>query len=179
MRALYPLYRGPFATVGEFALLLRSRLLPLLCGHRVHLPRVPAVRPDARDRDALPGTQGIPGPLVFGYYAILVSMLSYTAGHLGKPIPAVFGHAGMGHSHQYRRVADAQHLARCRGALDAQRIPRCCNHLGRRAPLRLRRALVSSGARWADRLYRGWCVHRGSASAQTSHLAVNRTARPA
>jgi membrane protease YdiL (CAAX protease family) len=30
-------------------------------------------------------------PLGFGYYSILISMLSYTAWHLGKPLPEVWG----------------------------------------------------------------------------------------
>ena len=91
MRALYPLYRGPFATVGQFVLyelgyfpffvaiefIFRGYLLFGLQG--------------ARDREALPGVRGIQGPLVFGYYAILISMLSYTAWHLGKPIPELWG----------------------------------------------------------------------------------------
>jgi hypothetical protein len=44
-----------------------------------------------RDRDAPPGVVGERGPLVFGYYAILISMLSYTAWHLGKPLPELWG----------------------------------------------------------------------------------------
>jgi len=91
MRALYPLYRGPFSTVGQFAIyeagyfpffvaiefIFRGYLLFGLYG--------------ARDREALPGVRGMAGPLVFGYYAILISMLSYTAWHLGKPVPELWG----------------------------------------------------------------------------------------
>jgi hypothetical protein len=44
-----------------------------------------------QDRDAPPGVIGEKGPLVFGYYAILISMLSYTAWHLGKPVPELWG----------------------------------------------------------------------------------------
>ena len=29
--------------------------------------------------------------MAFGYYAILLSMLSYTAWHLGKPLPELWG----------------------------------------------------------------------------------------
>jgi hypothetical protein len=43
------------------------------------------------DRDAPGGVVGVSGPLVFGYYAILISMLSYTAWHLGKPVPELWG----------------------------------------------------------------------------------------
>ena len=34
---------------------------------------------------------GAPGPLLFGRYAILVSMLSYTTWHLGKPLQEQYG----------------------------------------------------------------------------------------
>jgi hypothetical protein len=44
-----------------------------------------------RDRLAPAGVGGERGPLVFGYYAILISMLSYTAWHLGKPVPELWG----------------------------------------------------------------------------------------
>lgn len=37
------------------------------------------------------GAGGVPGPFVFGKYAILVQMLSYTAWHLGKPVPELWG----------------------------------------------------------------------------------------
>jgi Type II CAAX prenyl endopeptidase Rce1-like len=44
-----------------------------------------------KDQDAPFGVSGESGPLVFGYYAILISMLSYTAWHLGKPVPELWG----------------------------------------------------------------------------------------
>lgn len=44
-----------------------------------------------KDRDAPAGVVGERGPLVFGYYSILISMLSYTAWHLGKPMPELWG----------------------------------------------------------------------------------------
>jgi hypothetical protein len=44
-----------------------------------------------QDRAAPAGVTGERGPLVFGYYAILISMLSYTAWHLGKPVPELWG----------------------------------------------------------------------------------------
>ena len=44
-----------------------------------------------RDID-VPGMRaGVAGPLFFGKYAILVQMLSYTAWHLGKPLPELWG----------------------------------------------------------------------------------------
>jgi hypothetical protein len=44
-----------------------------------------------QDRAAPFRVVGERGPLVFGYYAILISMLSYTAWHLGKPLPELWG----------------------------------------------------------------------------------------
>jgi uncharacterized protein len=91
MRALYPLYRGPFASVGEFALYEAGYFLFFVAIEFIFRGYLLFGLYNARDRDALPGTQGIPGPVVFGYSAILVSMLSYTAWHLGKPIPELWG----------------------------------------------------------------------------------------
>ncbi|MFY9725789.1 MAG: CPBP family intramembrane glutamic endopeptidase [Bryobacteraceae bacterium] len=91
MRALYPLYRGPFASVGEFAIYEAGYFLFFVAIEFIFRGYLLFGLYNARDREALPGTHGIPGPLLFGYYAILVSMLSYTAWHLGKPIPELWG----------------------------------------------------------------------------------------
>lgn len=90
MIATYPLYRdftgiGQFATyeIGYFAFFLNIEFVfrgYLLFGLF-----------QFRDRDAPPGVSGARGPLVFGYYAIFIAMLSYTAWHLGKPIPELWG----------------------------------------------------------------------------------------
>jgi membrane protease YdiL (CAAX protease family) len=43
------------------------------------------------DRDAPSQGAGERGPLLFGFYALFISMLSYTAWHLGKPMPELAG----------------------------------------------------------------------------------------
>jgi hypothetical protein len=91
MRATYPLYRGPFGGVGQFALYEAGYLLFFVAIEFVFRGYLLFGLYQARDRDALPGTHGIPGPFVFGYYASLISMLSYTAWHLGKPVPELWG----------------------------------------------------------------------------------------
>ncbi len=91
MRATYPLYRGPFASVGQFALYEAGYFPFFVAIEFIFRGYLLFGLFHARDRDALPGTHGIPGPFVFGYYAILISMLSYTAWHLGKPVPELWG----------------------------------------------------------------------------------------
>jgi hypothetical protein len=44
-----------------------------------------------RDDEINNSAGGVPGVLQFGKYALLISMLSYTAWHLGKPIPELWG----------------------------------------------------------------------------------------
>lgn len=91
MRQVYPFFRAfggpldfllyeltylPFFIAIEF--IFRGYLLFGLAG---------AVDGDVR----LPGRRGVPGPLFFGRYALLLQMLSYTAWHLGKPLPELWG----------------------------------------------------------------------------------------
>lgn len=92
MRATYPFYR-PFSGVGAFVLyeltylpffiaiefIFRGYLLFGLAG--IHDQEV-----EARGGDA-----GVPGAFYFGKYALLIQMLSYTAWHLGKPLPELWG----------------------------------------------------------------------------------------
>lgn len=40
---------------------------------------------------ALHEAEGVKGPLVFGFYAILIQMLAYTMWHIGKPVPEYVG----------------------------------------------------------------------------------------
>ena len=90
MKATYPLYRGPldgwdfvayeagylvFFVVIEFV--FRGWLLLGLFS--------------VKDRDAPPEATGERGPLLFGYYALLISQVAYTAWHLDKPAPEVLG----------------------------------------------------------------------------------------
>ena len=91
MRALYPLYRGPFDSAAQFALYEIGYFPFFVAIEFIFRGYLLFGLYHARDREALPGTRGVSGPLVFGYYSILVSMLSYTAWHLGKPIPELWG----------------------------------------------------------------------------------------
>lgn len=91
MRATYPLYRGAFDGVGQFAIYEAGYLLFFVAIEFIFRGYLLFGLYNARDHDALPGAHGISGPLVFGYYAILISMLSYTAWHLGKPLPELWG----------------------------------------------------------------------------------------
>ena len=91
MRQVYPFYRGTFDSPIEF-------LLYELC----YLPFFIAIEfifrgyllfglAGIRDKDVPEASGGVPGPLYFGKYAILIQMLSYTAWHLGKPLPELWG----------------------------------------------------------------------------------------
>jgi hypothetical protein len=96
MRATYPFYR-PFTNVVQFALyeltylpffiaiefIFRGYLLFGLAGIRDDVART-AVRTRGTD-------VGVPGVFYFGRYALLIQMLSYTAWHLGKPLPELWG----------------------------------------------------------------------------------------
>jgi Type II CAAX prenyl endopeptidase Rce1-like len=91
MQATYPLFRGDFDGAGQF-IIYELGYLPFFVAIEfifrgyllLGLYRV-------KDRDVSVSLFGASGPLVFGYYAILISMLSYTAWHLGKPEPELWG----------------------------------------------------------------------------------------
>jgi Type II CAAX prenyl endopeptidase Rce1-like len=92
MRATYPFYR-PFSSVGLFALyeltylpffiaiefIFRGYILFGLANLRPH---------ELRRRGS---AVGVPEAFYFGKYAVLIQMLSYTAWHLGKPLPELWG----------------------------------------------------------------------------------------
>lgn len=90
MQAVYPLYRdfhGPLQfVIYEIGYLVFFVVIEFIFrGYLLFgLFRL-------QDQEALPGVGGIRGPLVFGYYAVFISMLSYTAWHLGKPLPELGG----------------------------------------------------------------------------------------
>jgi hypothetical protein len=92
MRATYPLYRGAFQGAGDFLLYELGYLAFFIVIEFVFRGYLLFGLFHAADRDApiaAPAT-GVPGRLLFGYYAILISMLSYTAWHLGKPTAELF-----------------------------------------------------------------------------------------
>jgi hypothetical protein len=92
MRATYPFYR-PFSGIPDFILyeltylpffiaiefIFRGYLLFGLAG--IHDQEIKLRGDDA----------GVPGAFYFGKYALLIQMLSYTAWHLGKPLPELWG----------------------------------------------------------------------------------------
>jgi hypothetical protein len=88
MRATYPLYRGTFTGTGQFLVYELGYLAFFVVIEfifRGYLLFGLFQRKDRPDGD----TATVSAP-VFGYYAILISMLSYTAWHLGKPVPELW-----------------------------------------------------------------------------------------
>lgn len=91
MQATYPLYRGEFDGTLDFAVYQLGYLPFFVAIEFIFRGYLLFGLYRLKDRDAPPGVEGERGPLVFGSYAILVSMLSYTAWHLGKPLPELWG----------------------------------------------------------------------------------------
>jgi hypothetical protein len=91
MQDTYPLYRGQFDGDLEFIVYELGYLPFFLAIEFIFRGYLLFGLYRLRDRDAARIAMGESGPLVFGYYAILVSMLSYTAWHLGKPVPELWG----------------------------------------------------------------------------------------
>jgi hypothetical protein len=90
MRATYPFFRD-FASLGQFVAYEIGYLMFFVVIEFIFRGYLLFGLFQFRDEDALPGVSGERGPLVFGYYAIFISMLSYTAWHLGKPLPELGG----------------------------------------------------------------------------------------
>lgn len=89
MRATYPFYR-PFSSIGQF-LLYELTYLPFFIAiefifRGYLLFGLAGVRDDEVTKDF-----GVRGAFFFGRYALLIQMLSYTAWHLGKPLPELWG----------------------------------------------------------------------------------------
>lgn len=92
VQRVYPFFR-PFTSTGEF-LLYELTYIPFFIaiefifrGYLLFgLARI-------NDPHASSNGTGAKGPLFFGDYALLISMLSYTAWHLGKPISELWGTA--------------------------------------------------------------------------------------
>ncbi len=93
MRATYPFYR-PFASIPQF-LLYELTYLPFFIAiefifRGYLLFGLAAIRGPQQPTGKKGGlTQG--EAFYFGKYALLIQMLSYTAWHLGKPIPELWG----------------------------------------------------------------------------------------
>lgn len=90
MQATYPLFRD-FQTLGQFFVYEIGYVMFFIVIEFVFRGYLLFGLYQFRDDQALPGVSGVRGPLLFGYYAIFLSMLSYTAWHLGKPVPELYG----------------------------------------------------------------------------------------
>jgi hypothetical protein len=93
MAATYPLYRGTFEGPMAFVLYQLGYFVFFVAIEFAFRGYLLLGLYQAQDRDVPPGppATGVPGRLLFGHFAILISMLSYTAWHLGKPLPELWG----------------------------------------------------------------------------------------
>ena len=90
MRALYPLYR-PFTNTGEFILYELTYLPFFIAIEFIFRGFLLFGLAGVRDEEVKLSGGGFPGVFYFHRYALLIQMLSYTAWHLGKPIPELWG----------------------------------------------------------------------------------------
>jgi hypothetical protein len=92
MRAVYPLFQGEFRGTPDFLWYELAYLTFFVVIEFIFRGYLLFGLFHAADADAAPELHapGVRGPMLFGYYAILLSMLSYTAWHLGKPTPELF-----------------------------------------------------------------------------------------
>ncbi len=87
MQAVYPLYR-PFGSMGQFVLYELTYLPFFIAIEFIFRGYLLFGLAGVRD-DEIRG--GFPGVFYFHRYALLIQMLAYTAWHLGKPIPELWG----------------------------------------------------------------------------------------
>ena len=90
MRQVYPFFKS-FSSPGEFLLYEISYLPFFIAIEFIFRGYLLFGLADIRDEDVPSIRAGVSGPLFFGKYAILIQMLSYTAWHLGKPLPELWG----------------------------------------------------------------------------------------
>jgi hypothetical protein len=90
MRSTYPFYRD-FTGDGQFVIYEIGYLPFFVAIEFVFRGYLLFGLFSLPGRDAPAVGVGQPRPLVLGYDAILVAMLSYTAWHLGKPLPELWG----------------------------------------------------------------------------------------
>ncbi len=91
MRATYPLFRGSLASNSDFAIYELGYLLFFVTIEFIFRGYLLFGLFNLRDSEVPQPVARVSGALVFGYNAILISMLSYTAWHLGKPLPELWG----------------------------------------------------------------------------------------
>jgi hypothetical protein len=90
MQELYPYYR-PFSSTGAFVLYQISILPFYLAIEFIFRGYLLFGLAGVRDEEVEKTGGGIEGVFYFHRYALLIQMLSYTAWHLGKPIPEIWG----------------------------------------------------------------------------------------
>lgn len=90
MRMEYPFYR-PFASGLEFALYELTYLPFFIAIEFIFRGYLLFGLESIRSGDVGASGGGGPAPYFFGKYALLIQMLSYTAWHLGKPLPELWG----------------------------------------------------------------------------------------
>ena len=90
MRAVYPFYR-PFAGAGQFILYELSYLVFFIVIEFIFRGYLLFGLAGVKDDEVKLSGGGFPGVFYFHRYALLIQMLSYTAWHLGKPLPELWG----------------------------------------------------------------------------------------
>ncbi len=91
MQSTYPLYRGVFDSGGMFLLYELSYLPFFIAIEFIFRGYLLFGLAGIRDEEIQEGNGGHPGKFYFAKYALLIQMLSYTAWHLGKPVPELWG----------------------------------------------------------------------------------------
>jgi hypothetical protein len=90
MQMVYPFYR-PFSGVGQFLLYELTYLPFFIAIEFIFRGYLLFGLAGVRDDEIGGGGDGLPGIFYFHRYALLIQMLSYTAWHLGKPLPETWG----------------------------------------------------------------------------------------
>lgn len=90
MQQLYPVYR-PFADTLQFALYELTYFPFFLAIEFIFRGYLLFGLESISPRHVREAGGGAGAPLFFGKYALLIQMLSYTAWHLGKPLPELWG----------------------------------------------------------------------------------------
>jgi membrane protease YdiL (CAAX protease family) len=91
MRQVYPLFRGVLESDLDFAIYQLGYLPFFVAIEFIFRGFLLFGIYQFRDTPALAGPTTVQRRLAFGYYAVLISMLSYTAWHLGKPQLELWG----------------------------------------------------------------------------------------
>jgi len=90
MRKIYPFFKS-FSSPGEFILYELSYLPFFIAIEFIFRGYLLFGLAGVRDEEIPHGGGGVPGVFYFQRYALLIQMLSYTAWHLGKPVPELWG----------------------------------------------------------------------------------------